>query len=196
MARKRQTAEDIFNKYHADPDIGKKSRGWFMKKQQELAKARIQPNKVIREGDMLTSRIMPGRLYLFMYDAKMKDTLPYWDRFPLVFPYARTPNGFIGLNMHYLPYILRVRLLDRLMDFATNKNMDANTKLKYSYATIQSSSKLRMAQPCIHRYISGNVQSRFLEIPASEWHTAMMLPVERFVGANKQTVWADSFSMV
>lgn len=195
MARK-QTTADIFQKFHADPDIGRKSRGWFMKKQQELAKARVQPQKVIREGDNLKSRILPGRLYLFAYDAKHKETLPYWDQFPLVFPYDRTPDGFIGLNMHYLPYILRVRLLDRLLDFANNKNMNETTRLKFQYATIKASSKLRLAQPCLKRYLSGHVQSRFLEIPASEWHTAMMLPVERFKGANKQTVWSDSFSMV
>lgn len=196
MARRKMTSADIFQKYHADPDIGRKSRGWFMKKQQELAKARLQPQKVIRQGENLQSRILPGRLYLFAYDAENKDTLPYWDRFPLVFPYDRTPNGFIGLNMHYLPYILRVRLLDRLLDFANNRNMNDTTRLKFQYATIKASSKLRLAQPCLKRYLASNVQSRFLEIPANEWHTAMMLPVERFVGANKQTVWADSFSMV
>lgn len=196
MARRKMTSADIFQKYHADPDIGRKSRGWFMKKQVELQKARLQPQRVIRQGDNLQSRILPGRLYLFAYDAKLKDTLPYWDQYPLVFPYERTPDGFMGLNMHYLPYILRVRLLDRLLDFANNKNMDETTRLKYSYATVKASSKLRLAQPCLKRYLAGHVQSRFLEIPANEWHTAMMLPVERFVGANKQTVWSDSFSMV
>lgn len=196
MARRKMTSADIFQKYHADPDIGRKSRGWFMKKQVELQKARIQPQKVIRQGDNLQSRILPGRLYLFAYDAKLKETLPYWDQYPLVFPYEKTADGFMGLNMHYLPYILRVRLLDRLLDFANNKNMNETTRLKYSYATVKASSKLRLAQPCLKRYLAGHVQSRFLEIPANEWHTAMMLPVERFVGANKQTVWSDSFSMV
>ena len=196
MARRKMTSADIFQKYHADPDIGRKSRGWFMKKQVELQKARIGPQKIIRQGDNLQSRILPGRLYLFAYDAKLKETLPYWDQYPLVFPYERTADGFMGLNMHYLPYILRVRLLDRLLDFANNKNMNETTRLKYSYATVKASSKLRLAQPCLKRYLAGHVQSRFLEIPANEWHTAMMLPVERFVGANKQTVWSDSFSMV
>jgi len=196
MARRKMTSADIFQKYHADPDIGRKSRGWFMKKQVELQKARIGPQKIIRQGDNLQSRILPGRLYLFAYDAKLKETLPYWDQYPLVFPYERTADGFMGLNMHYLPYILRVRLLDRLLEFANNKNMNETTRLKYSYATVKASSKLRLAQPCLKRYLAGHVQSRFLEIPANEWHTAMMLPVERFVGANKQTVWSDSFSMV
>jgi len=196
MARKAMTSADIFQKYHADPDIGRKSRGWFMKKQQELTKARLQPQRVIRQGENLQSRILPGRLYLFAYDAKLKETLPYWDRYPLVFPYEKTSDGFMGLNMHYLPYILRVRLLDALLLTANNRKLDATTRMKFQYSTVKASSKLRLAQPCLKRYLASHVQSRFLEIPASEWHTAMMLPVERFVGANKQSVWSDSFSMV
>ena len=71
-------------------------------------------------------------LYMYMYDPKLKATLPYYDRFPLVFPFSKTPDGFIGLNMHYLPYQLRMVLLDRLLTFRTNARMDETTRLRYS----------------------------------------------------------------
>ena len=62
-------------------------------------------------------------------NEKLKEELPYYDKFPLVFPWRRLEDGFIGLNMHYLPHFHRVQLLTRLMQFATNKNMDENTRI-------------------------------------------------------------------
>jgi hypothetical protein len=129
---------------------------------------------------------------MFVYDPKTKAQLPYYDTFPLVFPYEKVPGGFMGLNMHYLPYQLRVRLLDRLMVYASNKKMDETTKIRYSWALISGVSKFSLAQPCIKHYLDNHVRSQFKLVPADDWATAMMLPVERFVGANKQVVWADS----
>lgn len=196
---KKQTASDVFAKYQQDPSIAKKAQSWFSKQAVELNRARIQPQKLMRGGGAdakLTNRIVPGKLYMFYYDAKHKEELPYFDRFPLVFPFDRTADSFIGLNMHYLPYILRVRLLDRLLAYSTNTKMDQTTRLKYQWATITASSKLSLAKPCVHRYLTSHVESQFLEVDPSQWFTAMMLPVERFEGSSKQAVWADSFGRI
>lgn len=193
----RVTAQSIFNKYRQDPSIKNKTLNWFQRQVNILQKDRIQPNVLVR-GDSTnrpTSRILPGNLYMFFYDAKLKETLPYYDRFPLVFPYDTTNNGFIGLNMHYLPYQLRIRLLDRLLDYSTNRKMDNTTRLKYSWATIRSASKMALAKPCIKSYLSDHVQSQMLRIAPENWFTAMMLPVERFT-ANKNNVWADSIGII
>lgn len=197
---KAQTASDIFAKYQQDPSIAKKAQSWFNKQAVELNRARIQPNKLMRAGSaadaQLKNRVVPGKLYMFFYEAKGKDDLPYFDQFPLVFPFDRDATGFIGLNMHYLPYILRVRLLDRLLTYSTNTKMDQTTRLKFQWATISAASRLALAKPCVHRYLISHVKSQFLEVDASQWFTAMMLPVERFSGASKQAVWADSFGRV
>jgi hypothetical protein len=37
-----------------------------------------------------------------------------------------------------------------------------------------------------------HVQGQFVEISASEWDIAALLPVEQFEKANKNKVWADS----
>ena len=193
----RITAQSIFNKYRQDPSIKNKTLNWFQRQVSILQKDRIQPNVLVR-GDSKnrpTSKILPGNLYMFFYDAKLKETLPYYDRFPLVFPYDTTENGFIGLNMHYLPYQLRVRLLDRLLTYSTNRKMDDTTRLKYSWATIRSASKMALAKPCIKQYLSNHVQSQLLRIAPENWFTAMMLPVERFT-ANKNNVWADSIGII
>jgi hypothetical protein len=113
-----------------------------------------------------------------------------------VFPFRKTQDGFYGLNMHYLPYDLRIRLLDRLLVFKSNSRWDETTKIKYSWALIDGVSRYEAAKPCIKQYLSGHVRSQFRQIPSEDWATAMLLPVERFVGASKQQVWADSRKII
>ena len=194
MATKPSNLLDVFekNKYNLD-DASKKSRSWFSQQVLLLRGQRITPQRVLAgDPSQLRQRISPGFLYMFAYDPKYKEELPYYDRFPLVFPYATAPGGFMGLNMHYLPYQMRVTLLDRLMTFANNDKMDETTKIKYSWQLIDGVSRYKLAQPCIKRYLNQHVMSPFRRIEASDWATAMMLPVEQFTKATREQVWTDS----
>ena len=190
--------KDVFerNKYDLATAV-RKSNGWFEKEVAMLTKQNLTPNKVLMGNpEQVVTKIIPGHLYLFMYDPKLKKTLPYYDRFPLVFPYAKTPDGFIGLNMHYLPYGLRIRLLDSLLSFKTNNRMDETTRLKYSWQLIDGMSRFKAAQPCIKQYLGGHVKTQFRKVNSEDWATAMLLPVERFVGATKQQIWAESQKII
>lgn len=194
MATSKKQLQDVFerNKYDLASAV-KKSRGWFESQVTLLTKQNLTPQKVISgKPEQLTTTLVPGNLYLYGYDPKMKKELPYYDRFPLVFPFRKTPDGFIGLNMHYLPYNLRIALLDKLLIFKTNNRMDETTRLKYSWATIDGISKFNAAIPCVKQYLNGHVKTQFRKIDSEDWATAMLLPVERFVGASKQEVWAES----
>lgn len=185
---------DIFerNKYDLKT-AATKSRGWYTQQLLLLGKQRITPQQLMREHpNEQKARIIPGNLYMFGYDPKLKETLPYYDKFPLVFPYASVPGGFMGLNMHYLPYQLRIRLLDRLMVFKNNDKMDGTTRIKYSWALIAGVSKFKLAEPCIKHYLLPHVKTAFKKIDSSDWATAMLLPVERFSKSTKENVWKDS----
>jgi hypothetical protein len=140
----------------------------------------------------LVSKIVPGRMYLFHYDPKHKDTLPYYDMFPLVLPYRIIPDGFYGLNLHYLPYLMRFKILSKLDEFTNNDNHDITTKVRLSWALLTSVSTLKPLQACVKHYLANHVQSRFLNIAYPDWVTASQLPVEQFVGATKTAVWKDS----
>jgi hypothetical protein len=185
--------KDIFEKYRYDRDIAQKSQAWFNQQVLLLAKKRITPNQVIRSQAVKTqNNIVPGKLYMFFYDPKTKATLPYYDRFPLVFPFSFHEDGFTGLNLHYLPHKLRFALIDRLLMFKNNDKFDETTRIRYSWATIDGMSKFAMAKPCVKRYLSNHLRSPLHTVSANDWSTAMMLPVERFVGASTAQVWADS----
>ena len=166
------------------------SRDWFREKAREVS--RVNENKLIRGNtELQRSRPTPGYMYMFSYDAKHKDTLPYFDRFPLVFPFSVDADGFLGMNMHYIPHLLRARLMDALYDLTSNQKFDERTKLMMSYDMLNASAKYKYFKPCIKRYLFSQLQTRFLLVPSNEWDIALFLPLERFT-VNKQKVYSDS----
>lgn len=148
------------------------------------------------DTERLTSRMQVGNCYMYYYDPKHKKTLPYYDRFPLVFPYRKVPGGFMGINLHYLPLIYRAKLMDALYDVTNNKNFDETTKLKMNYQVLSSAAKFKYFAPCVKHYLTEHLRSRFLYVYPSEWDIALFLPTERFQGATKQKVWADSKKLI
>lgn len=169
---------------------------WLREQAQSITSVKDPKQIISKQTDRLVPSITVGRMYLFMYNPKMKDELPYYDRFPLIFPFRRVQGGFYGINMHYLPHMLRAKLMDSLYTLANNDKYDDSTKLRLSYALLHRTSKLRYFEPCVKHYLNSHVQTRFLWVPADQWDTALFLPLERFVGATKQQVWRDSRRMV
>lgn len=143
-------------------------------------------------GDRLQSRPLVGQMYMFYYDAKHKDTLPYFDRFPLIFPYKKVKGGFMGINLHYLPLQFRAKLMDSLYTVTNNQRYDESTKLRLSYNLLDAAAKFQFFKPCVKHYLTSQVKSRFLYVYPSEWDVALFLPLERFQGARKTKVFADS----
>lgn len=170
-----------------------RSLNWYQT--QIRALATVRPNKLMSNAPDIVTQIQPGGMYMFFYDAKYKDTLPYWDQFPLVLPFRKVPGGFYGLNLHYLPYGARFKILGTLQEFADDEKMSEDTRLQINWRLLNSSSRLDAIKPCVKHYLHDHLQSRFLKIKYPDWLTAALLPVEKFVGADKSTVWRDSRKM-
>ena len=165
------------------------ARTWLRAKVKELTPT---SRALMADRNRLRGKSTIGKMYFYFYDPKTKDTLPYYDRFPLVIPIESYKDGFLGLNLHYIHPKQRLILLDKLSETATNDKFDSKTKLRVSYSYLSGASKAFEATPCIKRYLYSHIQSRFLEISADEWDIAAMLPVETFVGATTSKVYADS----
>ena len=126
----------------------KKSSQWFERKVKELGD--VSPRTVLKDKALdPTTKPQIGDMMMYFYDPKTKATLPYYDRFPLVFPFKKVKGGFYGLNMHYLPLPLRAKLMDALYDTASNTRFDESTRLKMSYKMLESAAKFKEFQPCI-----------------------------------------------
>ena len=135
-----------------------------------------------------------GQMYLFQYDAKWKDILPYWDVWPLIFPFDYAKDGFYGINLHYLSPNARATLMINLIKAQGGSgNMTENYKLKLSYNIITN---FPPAKPCIKRYLFSHVQGKGMYgISGEDWSYAAALPLQRFKGATTDTVWKHSATM-
>jgi len=167
-----------------------KSTAWYKDKIKEFGTPGAMD--LIRDGKR-AAKPFYGRLNMFIYDPKWKKKLPYYDTFPLVLPLETYPDGFLGINMHYLPIPLRIKLLDGLVDFSNNTKFDETTKLNVNYSKLKS---IKLIKPTIHRYLAGYVKTDFRRIDADEFTVATLLPVQRFKKESAGTVWAESKGMI
>lgn len=171
------------------------SRDWFRQKASGLR--RISREQLMKEEPLERSnRFVPGAMVMFFYDPKTKDKLPYYDTFPLTIVVDAAPDGFYGLNLHYLPPVLRAKFLDGLLDKTNNKYYDERTNFALTYKYLKASSRMRYFKPCFKHYLTSHVKSRFSVVPAPEWEIATFLPTAQFQKASAQKVYADSRRMI
>lgn len=185
------------------PRKARASIKWLLRKAREAKQRRIGTSKLrnmneqvllrkLKTPESLKSQIMLGHMFMFTYEPKGKDTLEYYDEFPLVFPIDDYSDGFLGINMHYLDPRDRARLMDGLYDTVSDENYDEKTKLKLTYEILKGVSKYSYFRPCIKRYLNSNVKSQFLKVESAEWDNVLFLPTERFKKANRRKVWDNS----
>lgn len=110
-------------------------------------------------------------LYYFRYRPKLRETLPFWDRQPLMFPLRITNTHTLGINIHWVPAHIRNRFLNWLID---NSKKIKNQKrfARQTYNVIKSTSGLRaVATNGIRLYINNNA-SNVKEITREELMSA------------------------
>ena len=168
-----------------------RSTQWYRDKIKEFGTPGA--SQLIRDGKR-DSRPFYGKLNMFFYDPKFKKKLPYYDTFPLVLPLETYSDGFLGINFHYLPIPLRVRLLDKLVDYTNSEDFKAaSTRMIVDYNKLKN---IRLIRPTIHKYLSGHTKSQFRRIDADEWTIAALLPVQKFKKASDKEVWRESKGMI
>tara|TARA_B100000131_G_scaffold321617_1_gene372882 strand:+ start:12295 stop:12879 length:585 start_codon:yes stop_codon:yes gene_type:complete len=171
------------------------SREWFRKRASRLR--RINRTALMKEQELVKSpRHIIGSMQMFFYDPKHKETLPYYDTFPLSIIIGPAEGGFMGLNLHYLPPMLRAKFLDGLIELADSKVYDDDTKFRLKYGMLKKAAKFKYYKPCVKHYLSSNVRSRFSTVPAPEWEIATFLPTAKWNKASSSTVYSASRRMI
>lgn len=181
------------------------AREWYMNEARRVTN--VSGNRLMGEDPSLLTNYLNqdsiGKMYMFYYDAKYKDELPYWDRFPLIFVLDVRSDRFWGVNLHYLPPLYRARLMNALYRIQNRGKTPLSIKLRLTYDVLKSIDP-RVAKFAVKQYLrysagskkkgSGGavgVRSRFMQIPYDRWDVALMLPTEQFEKQNKSKVWAD-----
>jgi len=170
------------------------SRAWFRKRVQNM---QVNRRELMRSDPIeQRGKSASGSMYMFFYDAKHRDTLPYWDAFPLVIAVGPAPGGFYGLNLHYLPIPLRAKFLDGLMDITNNKRFDETTKFTLSYKFLKSSSKHKYFKPCYKHYLTTQIEGKLSFVPSPEWEIATFLPAAQWQKGGRSQAYADARKMI
>lgn len=184
-------ANEIFDKVRTNAGDTRRSFQWFQNQVRTLAKGNLD-RSLMSDSKKLTNTLIPGEMYLFYYDPKHKETLPYFDRLPLVLPFRRVKDGFYGINIHYMPYLMRYNLLAKLSEYTNNDKYDDTTRLRISWSILTQFSRSAPITESVKHYLSDHIKSRFLRISYPDWVTVSQLPIEQFEGANKTVVWRNS----
>ena len=153
------------------------SINWYKKKVADLSN-KISAARLMRGGKTKKAPSF-NKLHFFRYDPKLKQFLKYYDTFPLVMPIQSAPGGFLGINFHYLPIPLRMKLLETLDKRGFRGNY---SKLK----------NIREVKPTIKHYLRRQFVSGFLELEEDDYAPAIFMPVAQFKKASASQVWRDS----
>lgn len=173
------------------------SYNWYISQIKKLSLSTASPMAINNSNiGEYRGTVRWGDMYMFMYDPKLKLTLPYYDAFPLVLPFELRNDGFLGLNLHYLPPILREKLFKELLRHTNNNNVSEATRFRLSWQLLSNVAKFPEVRPCVKQYLRNHVRTSYLKINPEDWKIATMLPTESFQKADKRTVWNDSISKI
>jgi len=176
--------------------MSRESLDWLMRKISTIRGQGSIADSIEAEKSRHVNHFMEGGLYCYYYDPKTKDKLPYYDIFPLTLVLERYNDGFLGLNLHYLPLRYRLAFLSKLMDFATYDERNNIQRLRVTYDILKASKSLVEFKPCIKRYLTSQIRSKILAIQPNEWDVAAFLPVQDFKKARTGKVWQESVEQI
>ena len=154
-------------------------------------KSRFVP-KGVKPAPNVNKKFRIGSMYFYVYDPKGKSDLDYYDRFPLVIPLESYSDGFLGLNIHYLPIRYRLMFMRKLMPRAILNDDNEIMRLRITYEILNASRRYKEFRPCVKRYLYSHIRSRILAVEPEEWDIAMYLPVQQFKKAPASVVWKES----
>ena len=172
--------------------LSRKSVTWLQEKMKKLKSPMALAKEIAKEKSRQGGVFQMGGLYHFFYDPLTKRDLPYYDIFPLVIPVKRKDDGFLGINLHYLPPRYRAIFLDKLMGLAVLNTNNQPQRLQITYEILEATQRYKEFRPCLKHYLSTQIKSKILTVQPEEWETALFLPTANFMKAPISQVHKES----
>ena len=205
MARVRINVDENSSTKDIALDKLEQSRKWFLEKTKAIGDKATNARTGLEQklGNKKPVKPMPGMMYAFYYNPKHKETLPYYDTYPLVVILELNSKGILGLNLHYLPLEIRQKffygaLLNRRSNkgFFRDKELNEETFFKISYDYLVATRAAKAFRPCIKQYLTPNIKGNIVHIPAPEWERAIHLPTASWEKARESEVHKESLAMI
>lgn len=172
---------------------------WYLSKIQAIEDNEQDPLTIYETKRKTTFRFC-GQIVTFKYDPKLKFELEYYDLYPLTIVIKLYPDGFLGLNLHYLKPIDRAIFMNSLYKYQGEKELQTIINIKYE--KLASSDAMRHYKPCIKRYRYKNMSPKIAVIDPHLWDIALFLPTEKFLTrkrggtSSKNKIWQHSRRLI
>lgn len=177
--------------------LSRESFAWLKLKIAQIRRPGTIPTTIKGETYRNTTRFLKGGLYFFYYNPKGKADLPYYDTFPCCLVLERYADGFLGLNLHYLPYKYRVLFLAKLVAYgAIYDENDELKRIRVTYDILQASKRFKEFRPCLKKYLYHNIKSKMLAVQPDEWDVAVALPIHQFKKEKAPAIWQESMEQI
>lgn len=177
----------FYNKYNRE------AINWY---KNQVSKIQVGRMQLLSDNQKYQhSKPGPGRFCFFFYSAKgyQEGTLPYYDTSPMSLILDAGGGYCSGLNWHYLPLQLRVKLFQDILAIEGG-NFTEQQRLTATYETVKAMTNLY--KPCYKNYLLNRVKSNAVWVPMDSALIAIFLPVANFKGASQTKVWADSRKLI
>lgn len=176
-----------YNKYNRE------AINWYKQQVSKIQVGRMQ----LLSDNQIYQHTKPGvgRFCFFFYSAKgyQEGTLPYYDTSPMSLILGAHGKYVEGLNFHYIPLDLRVKLFQEILAIEGGFLSDQQ-KFTATYETIKAVGNLY--KPCYKQYLLSHIKSQAVWVPIDSSLISIFLPVANFKGASQTKVYADSRKLI
>jgi len=133
--------------------------------------------KKLKIGEWKFRGFKPGYIYSYKYDPKYRDTLAYYDGFPLIIFLKFVKGGFYGLNIHFTPMKIREKMFKQFKYKQGKKEEIRSESVWTSLNTVR-----RYFPVIIRRYLTGHIRGRIIAIPPTKYTVEELknFPTEKF----------------
>ena len=148
----------------------------------------------------------PGKIYTFRYDPKTKDRLAYYDTNPVVICLGNVrgyPNLNLGLNLNFLPYKIKIQLLDfidknlgeTIAKYAKVNPESAimQKQLAITYEAVKQSLKQVNGQFALRSYYVDRRSDTYV-VSYENWPQATLLKIEDLEGIKLNQVYGKYYA--
>jgi hypothetical protein len=161
---------------------------WFRKSLADIRKKKngkpTDYEPLLKDNGRTVLRRLRGQVLLFRYrpDSKTK----FYDRFPIIIVLEVTGSQIIGLNLHYVPPVDRIKLI-MLMNSLLYNQKETNlqkTRLKI-FSLLSKKIFAKYIGAAVNRYTIKNIAGKPKLTTPEEWSYLAFLPVFKGISPSK-----------
>lgn len=144
--------------------------------------------QILQDKNKTSKKRLIGQVLLFHYRPKTK--VKFYDRFPLVIVLQFNGRNMLGLNLHYVPPIDRIKLILLMNSLLFNKNEQDFQKVRVKILSLLNKQIFaKYLGSAVNYYDATSIVGKPKITTPEEWSRFAFLPV--FKGINPTKLYSE-----